>query len=64
MCNEMAFNWSKLKLHNTCRGSTIHTRQQKNVTCQIDKDTNLYYKTPICIYAWIIINALNETEDA
>jgi hypothetical protein len=35
-----------------------------NVISQIDKDTNLYYKTPICIYAWIIINALNETEDA
>ena len=43
---------------------TFFTRQEKHVTCQINKDTNLYYTTPICIYLWIIINALNETEDA
>jgi hypothetical protein len=54
------------------QGSTIHTsthyslasrekyftRQQKNVTCH-----NSYYISPICIYLYIIINALNETED-
>ena len=34
------------------------------VTCQINKDTNSYYTTPICIYLYIIDNALNETEDA
>jgi hypothetical protein len=38
--------------------------QQRHVTCQINKDTNLYYTTPICTYSWIIINALNETEYA
>jgi hypothetical protein len=43
---------------------TFFTHQQKHVTCQINKDTNVYYTTPICIYLWIIINALNETEDA
>jgi hypothetical protein len=43
---------------------TFFTHQQKNVTCQINKDINSYYTTPICIYSWIIINALNETEDA
>ena len=43
---------------------TFFTCQQKNVTCQINKDTNMYYTTPICIYSWIIINALSETEDA
>jgi hypothetical protein len=43
---------------------TFFTRQQKHVTCQINKDTNLYYTTPICTYSWIIINALNETEYA
>jgi hypothetical protein len=30
------------------------------VTCQINKDTNSYYTTPICIYSWIIINALRQ----
>ena len=25
---------------------TFFTRQQKHVTCQINKDTNLYYTTP------------------
>ena len=39
---------------------TFFTRQQKNVTCQINKDTNSYYTTPICIYSWIIINALRQ----
>ena len=43
---------------------TFFTHQQKHVTCQIKKDTNLYYTTPICTYSWIIINALNETEYA
>jgi hypothetical protein len=43
---------------------TFFTHQQKHVTCQINKDTNSYYTTPTCIYLWIIINALNETEDA
>jgi hypothetical protein len=43
---------------------TIFTRQQKYVTCQINKDTNSYYTTPICIYLYIINNALNEAEDA
>jgi hypothetical protein len=43
---------------------TFFTRQQKNVTYKINKNTNSYYTTPICIYSWIIINALNETEDA
>jgi hypothetical protein len=36
---------------------TCFTRQQKNVTCQINKDTNWYYTTPICSYSWIIINS-------
>jgi hypothetical protein len=27
-------------------------------------DTNSYYITPICIYLYIIINVLNEAEDA
>jgi hypothetical protein len=62
----------------TSQGSTIHTsshqplasketfctRQQKYVTCQINKDTNSYYITSICIYLYIIINPLNETEHA
>ena len=39
---------------------TFFTRQEKHVTCQINKDTNLYYTTPICIYLWIIINALRQ----
>ena len=53
-------------------GSTIHTsthqflaskekmftRQQKNVNYH-----NLYYLSLICIYLYIIINALNEAED-
>jgi hypothetical protein len=43
---------------------TFFTRQQKHVTCQINKDTNSYHTTSICIYSWIIINPLNETEDA
>ena len=43
---------------------TFFTRQQKHVTCQINKDTNLYYTTPMCTCSWIIINALNETKDA
>jgi len=43
---------------------TYFTRQQKYVTCHINKDTNSYYTTPICIYLYIINNALNETEDA
>jgi hypothetical protein len=43
---------------------TIFTRQQKYVICQINKDTNSYYTTPICIYLYIINNALNEAEDA
>jgi hypothetical protein len=34
---------------------TFFTRQQKNVTCQINTDTNLYYTTTICIYSSIII---------
>jgi hypothetical protein len=49
------------------QGSTIHTFftcQQKYATCQINKDTNLYYITSICIYLYIIINLLNETEHA
>jgi hypothetical protein len=33
---------------------TFFTHQQKHVTCQINKDTNLYYTTPICIYLRII----------
>jgi hypothetical protein len=58
--------------NNNSQGSTIHTsthyslaskkkkftRQQKNVTCH-----NSYYISPICIYLYIIINALNEAED-
>jgi hypothetical protein len=42
---------------------TFFTCQQKNVICQINKYTNPYYTTPTCIYSWIIINALNESED-
>ena len=34
------------------------------ITCQINKDTNSYYTTPICIYLYIINNPMNETEDA
>jgi hypothetical protein len=43
---------------------TFFTRQQKYVTCQINKDTNSYYITSIGIYLCIIINPLNETEHA
>ena len=43
---------------------TFFTRQQNYITCQINKDTNWYYTTPICIYLYLINNALNETEDA
>ena len=38
---------------------TLFTRQQKYVTCKIIKDI-----TSICIYMYIIINPLNETEHA
>ena len=40
------------------------SRQQKYVTCQINKDINSYYIASICIYLYIIINALNGTEHA
>ena len=43
---------------------TFFTRQQKYVTCQINKDTNSYYITSICIYLYIIMNPVNETEHA
>ena len=39
---------------------TFFTCQQKYVTCHINKDTNSYYTTPICIYLYIINNAPNE----
>ena len=57
------YNWYQLPLALASK-EKFFTRQQKNVTCQVNKDTNSYYTTPICIYSWIIINGLNETEDA
>ena len=39
---------------------TFFTHKQKNVTCQINKDTNWYYTTSICSYSWIIINSLRQ----
>jgi hypothetical protein len=57
--------------HEQC--STIHTSSHlplasketffTYVTSQINKDSNLYYEIPICIYLYKINNALNETED-
>jgi hypothetical protein len=38
--------------------TNFFTCQQKNVTCH-----NSYYISPICIYLYIIINALYEAED-
>jgi ribosomal protein S27E len=37
----------KLKCVNLGSKETFFTRQQKNVTCQINTDTNLYYTTTI-----------------
>ena len=73
MCNETGllnatelYNYSYQPPLALASKETFFTRHQKHVTCQINKDTNLYYMyaTPICTYSWIIINALNETEDA
>ena len=42
---------------------TFFTRQQKYVTHQINKDTNLYYVISICIYLYMIINLLEAEWD-
>ena len=42
---------------------TFFTSQQKYVTCQINKDTNVS-SVYMYIYLYIIINPLNETEHA
>jgi hypothetical protein len=44
--HEKCFNIVSAKAHK----EILFTRQQKYVTSQINKDTNSYYITPICIY--------------